>query len=162
MCHPGSHLVDIRKWDVFLPGQFREMERVDRRICSKRILIASETHAMACKLTITKNVDAASTCAINFYDPNVTASHRRIPTQILADIELGQVCMVSTFTRLILASDTLSPDQKCHILNVRPSKVNLLNRLPCTRPSRTAQAYVDAVQQSGLARDLRARLLAGS
>ena len=83
----NAHLVENGKWGTFLAGQFREMQSTDGGAKPKRILIGSESHAMACELTIKKNGEGSPTYAVNFYDPNATASHRRVRTQDLAEIQ---------------------------------------------------------------------------
>ncbi len=83
----NSHLVENDKWGNFLATQFREMQHVDGGAEPKRILICSDNHGMACELRIKKSADGQPTYAVDFYDPNLTASHRQVRTKDLAAVE---------------------------------------------------------------------------
>ena len=83
----NCHLVENHRWGNFLAMQFREMADTGTHAEPKRILINSDNHALACELRIKHGTDGVPTYAVDFYDPNVTASHRRVRTQDLEAIE---------------------------------------------------------------------------
>ena len=83
----NSHLVENDKWGNFLATQFQEMQHMDGGAEPKRVLVCSEKHVMACELTIKRSADGQPTYAVDFYDPNLVATHRRVRTKDLATVE---------------------------------------------------------------------------
>jgi hypothetical protein len=81
------NLVENNRWGNFLKAQFQEMAHTGDVSKPKRILVTSQEHAMACELKIKQGADGHPVYTFNFYDPNTTASHRRVRTQDLARIE---------------------------------------------------------------------------
>ncbi len=83
----NSHVVENAHWGAFLATQFREMQQAACGDEPRRILICSYNHVIACELKIKQGADGEPLFRLNFYDPNRTASHRRVRTQDLASIE---------------------------------------------------------------------------
>lgn len=107
----NSHLVRNDKWGNFLAMQFREMAHANHHAEPKRILICSDNHGMACELKIKEDVNGSPTYAVDFYDPNATASHRRVRTQDLEAIEslsMGKLINHRPTTNLYYKNQSLS------------------------------------------------------
>jgi hypothetical protein len=81
------NLVENNRFGNFLKSQFQEMAFTDSASKPKRILVSTGVHAMACELKMKEGDDGHPVYTVNFYDPNTTASHRRVRTQDLARIE---------------------------------------------------------------------------
>ena len=71
--------------------------------------------------------------------------------------------VVGTFTRLVLASEALTPDQKCRILDTTVKGKNLIFYGPfgVITPA-SGKAFSKAVHESDVTPELRARLLGRS
>ena len=82
-----SHLVENDDWGKFLTKEFVKLQQPDSASATKRILLLTNTHAMACELKLKDVAGSNPAYVLNFYDPNCTATHRRLRTQDLAGIE---------------------------------------------------------------------------
>ena len=149
----NTHLVENNRWGKFLAKQFQEMEQVGKYTDPKRMLICSENHAMACELKIKIGADGHPSYVVRFYDPNHTASHRRVRTPDLANIaSLSMAKLINDRSRSNryyknqkLSLALIIPDEMprpTHADRLPRARENIANRQLSSRPAtrRTAGA----------------------
>lgn len=82
------HLIENTSLGIFIAAQFRKLDKGDP--ASEAVtgfMITSDCHSMACRLKIKAAEDGTQQYVIHFYDPNVTATHRRMRSDDLSRIE---------------------------------------------------------------------------
>ena len=72
---PEAHLLMTADWGGFLATQLGSLEASGGN-ASKRLLVSSHSHAMAIELKVKQGPEGPRYVA-NFYDPNLTATHKR-------------------------------------------------------------------------------------
>jgi len=82
---PENHLVTLRGWGPFIASQLRELAATGNE-ASRQMLIGSGNHMMAMELKV-KHGASGRRYVANFYDPNVTAAHKRVASGDLRQFE---------------------------------------------------------------------------
>lgn len=80
-----NHLVPLTDWGPFVSEQLRTIA-ASRDTASKVTLVSSGSHVMAMNLKVKHEPDGPLYVA-NFYDPNLTATHKRIASKDLGRFE---------------------------------------------------------------------------
>jgi hypothetical protein len=81
-----TRLVPLENWGGFLTAQLAGMNTAGPGGHARRFLLRSANHAMALELKAKPGPDAPRYVA-NFYDPNLTAAHKRVASESLAHFE---------------------------------------------------------------------------
>ena len=89
-----SHLLDCNRFGEFVHAQFAAMAPECGPVSSRRVLLLTEDHAMAAELKIKRDGDGPPRYVVNFYEPNTTATHRRMRT---SDLDTAETLTVDDF-----------------------------------------------------------------
>jgi hypothetical protein len=89
-----SHLLDCNRFGEFIQAQFAAMAPESGPVSSRGVLLLTEDHAMAAELKIKRDGDGALRYVVNFYEPNTTATHRRMRT---SDLDTAGTLTVDDF-----------------------------------------------------------------
>jgi uncharacterized protein len=82
---PENHLVALKGWGSFIASQLRDLAATGEE-ASRRMLFGSGNHMMAMELKVKPGASGCRYVA-NFYDPNVTAAHKRVASGDLRQFE---------------------------------------------------------------------------
>lgn len=80
-----SHIVAASDWGRFIADQLRSLEATGG-IGAKRMIVTSDDHVMALELKV-KRAPSGVRYVANFYDPNLTAAHKRVAGPDLQSFE---------------------------------------------------------------------------
>lgn len=84
---PGAQIQPIDRWGRFVAEQFESLAGAGG---TKRLLVYSSQHAMGAELKV-KPGPLGPRYVLNFYDPNVTAAHRRAASDSTTSFETLQL-----------------------------------------------------------------------
>lgn len=84
---PEVHLVPLQNWGEFVAGQLKSLEAAGDP-AAKQLLVGSVNHSMALELKVKPDADGNGMRYVaNFYDPNLTATHKRMASNDIAHFE---------------------------------------------------------------------------
>lgn len=86
---PEVHLVPLKDWGRFVAGQLKSLEATGGS-ATKQLMVGSVNHGMALELKV-KQDSSGTRYVANFYDPNLTATHKRMASNSIADFEALKV-----------------------------------------------------------------------
>lgn len=72
-----NHLVPMANWGRFLALQLQALATGGGEMAQKVMLFSSSSHVMAVQLKVKQDAEGLR-CVANFYDPNLTAGHKRV------------------------------------------------------------------------------------
>ncbi|WP_082568850.1 ShET2/EspL2 family type III secretion system effector toxin [Rhizobacter sp. Root1221] len=141
---PEVHLVPLEGWGQFVAQQLKSLEATGSP-AAKQLLVNSDNHAMALELKVKQEPDGPRYVA-NFYDPNLTAAHKRVASNSIARFETLE--MIDLLNRQSLLQGYFGNESVAMVIALPPGGPASLPPPPGNDPERRLAGPVPPLDES--------------